>query len=190
MSDGAPDTGDLLVFGGHGTRYLGTGASRCKISAPDRDRVGGHGAWPLAAARRTASKDLDLAALWHFINGHGVHEKTLAELKSGFADDQIPTRDLQANTAWQKLNLLAHNINVGLQVDTLPRPRRRTHKRTTSFVISSIRTVRFEWLNRAARPLAPAAAECFASPRISPSRLRSRRSSTPSIGPPRMSLQG
>ena len=101
------------------------------------------------------NKDLGLLALWHFINGHGVHEKTLAELKSGFAYDQIPTRDWQANTAWQKLNLLAHNINVGFQVDLLQRPRARTAKRTASFAVSSIRTVRFEWLNRAARLLAP-----------------------------------
>jgi hypothetical protein len=104
------------------------------------------------------NKDLGLLALWHFMNGHGVHEKTLAELKSGFAYDQIPTRDWQANTAWQKLNLLAHNINVGFQVDLLQRPRPRTAKRTASFAISSIRTVRFEWLNRAARLIAPAGA--------------------------------
>jgi hypothetical protein len=45
------------------------------------------------------------------MNGHGVHEKTLAELKSGFAYDQIPTPDWQANTAWQKLNL---NVPLGL----------------------------------------------------------------------------
>lgn len=102
------------------------------------------------------NNDLDLAALWHFMNGHGVHEKTLAELKSGFAYDQIPTRDLRANTAWQKLNLLAHNINVGLQVEALPRPKRRSRKRTASFLIRSIRTVRFDWLNRAARLVAPA----------------------------------
>lgn len=102
------------------------------------------------------NKDLDLAPLWHFMNGHGVHEKTLAELKSGFAYDQIPTRDLRANTAWQKLNLIAHNINVGFQVEALTRKRSRTHKRTAAFAISGIRTVRFEWLNRAARLVAPA----------------------------------
>ncbi len=105
------------------------------------------------------NKDLGLLALWHFMNGHGVHEKTLAELKSGFAYDQIPTRDWQANTAWQKLNLLAHNINVAFQVDLLRRPRQRTAKRTASFAISSIRTVRFEWLNRAARLVRPAGAQ-------------------------------
>lgn len=105
------------------------------------------------------NKDLGLLALWHFMNGHGVHEKTLAELKSGFAYDQIPTRDWQANTAWQKLNLLAHNINVGFQVDLLQRPRARTAKRTASFTVSSIRTVRFEWLNRAARLVAPAGSQ-------------------------------
>ena len=105
------------------------------------------------------NKDLGLRALWHFMNGHGVHEKTLAELKSGFAYDQIPTRDWQANTAWQKLNLLAHNINVGFQVDLLQKPRARTAKRTASFAVSSIRTVRFEWLNRAARLVAPAGSQ-------------------------------
>jgi hypothetical protein len=105
------------------------------------------------------NKDLGLLALWHFMNGHGVHEKTLAELKSGFAYDQIPTRDWQANTAWQKLNLLAHNINVGFQVEVLQRPRQRTAKRTASFAISSIRTVRFEWLNRAARLVTPRGAQ-------------------------------
>ena len=62
-------------------------------------------------------------------------------------------------TAWQKLNLLAHNINVGFQVDILQRPRARTAKRTASFAVSSIRTVRFEWLNRAARLVAPAGAQ-------------------------------
>jgi hypothetical protein len=102
------------------------------------------------------NKDLDLAALWHFINGHGVHEKTLAELKSGFAYDQIPTRDERANNAWQKLNLIAHNTHVSFQVETLPRARPRTLKRTASFIVSSIRTARFEWLNRAARLVAPA----------------------------------
>ena len=112
------------------------------------------GYWEYAVV--ATNKDLGLLALWHFMNGHGVHEKTLAELKSGFAYDQIPTRDWQANTAWQKLNLLAHNINVGFQVGVLRRSRSRTAKRTASFVVSSIRTVRFEWLNRAARLVAPA----------------------------------
>jgi hypothetical protein len=31
---------------------------------------------------------------WHFINGHGVQEKTTAELKSGLAYGDIPTADL------------------------------------------------------------------------------------------------
>jgi len=102
------------------------------------------------------NKDLNLASLWHFMNGHGVHEKTLAELKSGFAYDQIPTRDFHANTAWQKLNLIAHNLNVGFQVEALTTKRPSTLKRTAAFAIKGIRTIRFEWLNRAARLVAPA----------------------------------
>ena len=48
------------------------------------------------------NKDLGLLALWHFMNGHGVHEKTLAELKSGFTYDQIPTRDWHARAVAMK----------------------------------------------------------------------------------------
>jgi hypothetical protein len=40
------------------------------------------------------NKDPGLLALWHFMNGHGVHEETLADLKSGFAYGQIPTARL------------------------------------------------------------------------------------------------
>jgi hypothetical protein len=78
------------------------------------------------------NKALGLSALWHFMNGHGVHEKTLAELKSGFAYDPDPD-PLGANTAWQKLNLLAHNINVGFHVEALRPPKAKTQKRTASY---------------------------------------------------------
>jgi hypothetical protein len=38
--------------------------------------------------RRDHNKDLGLLALWRFIYRHGVHERTLAELRSGLAYDQ------------------------------------------------------------------------------------------------------
>ncbi len=56
------------------------------------------------------NKSLGATALWHFHNGRGVQEKTIGELKSGLAFATIPTDRYSANTAWQKLNLLTHNI--------------------------------------------------------------------------------
>jgi hypothetical protein len=101
------------------------------------------------------NKDLGLRALWDFANGRGAQEKVLAELKSGLAYDCIPTCRYSANTAWQKLNILAHNLNVSFQLATIARPKPRSLKRTANFLIRSIRTLRFEWLNKAARLLRP-----------------------------------
>ena len=101
------------------------------------------------------NKSLGLAALWHFQAGRGVQEKTIAELKSGYAFGTIPTQSYRANTAWQKLNVLTHNLVTTLQLSTQPLERRRTHKRTNLFSLSSIGSVRFEWLNRAARLVYP-----------------------------------
>ncbi len=101
------------------------------------------------------NKDLGLRALWHFQNGRSVQEKTIAELKSGFAFDCIPTNKYSANTAWQKLNILAHNIMVTMQLATGVETRPRTLRRTAHFVFRSIRTLRLQWLNKAARILRP-----------------------------------
>jgi hypothetical protein len=102
------------------------------------------------------NKTLALRALWHFANGRGAQEKIIAELKSGFAFDCIPTLRYAANTAWQKLNVLAHNLAVSFQLDTTPVPKSSTLKRTAAYVVRSIRTLRFEWLNKAARWIRPA----------------------------------
>ena len=101
------------------------------------------------------NKTLGLAALWHFQAGRGVQEKTIAELKSGYAFDSIPTQNYRANTVWQKLNILTHNLVTTLQLGCRPMARPLTHKRTGLFRLSSIATIRFEWLNCAARLVAP-----------------------------------
>jgi len=102
------------------------------------------------------NKTLDLRALWHFQNGRGVQEKTIGELKSGLAFGSIPSQSYCANTAWQKLNVLAHNLATSFQILTATVSKPRTLKRTALFLIRSINTLRFEWLNRAARLLRPA----------------------------------
>ncbi len=93
------------------------------------------------------------ADLWYFMAGHGVQEKTFAELKDGFAFDSVPTNHYGANSAWQILSVLAHNLHRGLQaVVGVPR-RSRTRKASYRFRFTAIRTTRFEWLNVAGRLL-------------------------------------
>jgi hypothetical protein len=90
--------------------------------------------------------------------GRGVQEKTLAELKSGYAFASIPTLTYSANAAWQKLNILAHNIMTSFQITTTATEKPRTAKRTGLFLLRTIATLRFEWLNTAARLLRPSGA--------------------------------
>lgn len=107
------------------------------------------GYWEHSAV--ATNREVGLPALWSFMNGHGVQEKTTAELKSGLAYADIPTPDLFANTAWQKLNILAHNIHTSFQIEVLPEFKTATRKRTTAFFVRSIRTLRYELIALAGR---------------------------------------
>ena len=102
-----------------------------------------------------SNKSLGLSALWKFMNGRGAQEKTIAELKSGFAYDSVVTNNETANAAWQKMAVLAHNISISLQLSCAAPEKLRSAKRTTAFLIKAIATIRFEWLNRAARIIRP-----------------------------------
>lgn len=102
-----------------------------------------------------SNKTLGLRALWHFQNGHSAEERTIGELKGGYAFASIPSSTYRANTAWQKLNVLAHNLITTFQLQTTAVERPRSLKRTASYLLRSICTLRFEWLNRAARLLRP-----------------------------------
>lgn len=90
-------------------------------------------------------------ALWHFMAGRGAQEKTLAELKGEFALDTVPTNHYGANSAWQQLSILAYNVSRGFQLATLATPKRRSRKRTFSFQLRSMRTLRFLLIARAGR---------------------------------------
>jgi DDE family transposase len=94
---------------------------------------------------------LSLAALYAFVCGRGAQEKTLGELKGEFALDVVPTRDYGANSAWQQLSVLAHNVARSFQLDTIATPKPRSRKRTYSYVLRSIRTLRFLLITRAGR---------------------------------------
>ena len=94
---------------------------------------------------------LDLPALYAFICGRGAQEKTLAELKGEFALDVVPTAHYGANSAWQQLSVLAHNLARSFQLDTLATPKPRSRKRTYAYLIRSMRTLRFLLIVRAGR---------------------------------------
>lgn len=91
-------------------------------------------------------------ALWYFAAGRGAQEKTIAELKGEFALDAVPTNHYGANSAWQQLCVLAHNLMRSFQLHlNLATPKPQSRKRTYSYRIASIKTLRFLLINRAAR---------------------------------------
>jgi hypothetical protein len=99
----------------------------------------------------TTNKALTPAALWAFMAGRGAQEKTLAELKGEFALDVVPTNHYGANSAWQQLSVLAHNLLRGFQLATLATPKPRSRKRTYAYALRSMRTLRFLLIARAGR---------------------------------------
>jgi len=92
-----------------------------------------------------------LAALWAFACGRGAQEKTFAELKGEFALDVVPTKHYAANSAWQQLSILAHNLVRSFQQETLAEPKPRSRKRTYTYLFRSMRTLRFLLIARAGR---------------------------------------
>ncbi len=99
----------------------------------------------------TTNKVLTPAALWAFMAGRGAQEKSLAELKGEFALDVVPTNHYGANSAWQQLSVLAHNLLRSFQLQTLATPKPRSRKRTYSYALRSMRTLRFLLIARAGR---------------------------------------
>ncbi len=109
---------------------------------------------PLAAGTRLGVFEI-LAPLGKGgMAGRGAQEKTLAELKDGFAFDSVPTNHYAANSAWQQLTVLAMNLLRRFQIETAAPARPRTRKRTFLYVLESIKTARFKWLNIAGRIVA------------------------------------
>jgi hypothetical protein len=99
--------------------------------------------------------DLSGPKLWHFMCGRGAHEKVIGDLKSGLAFGTIPTRHYGANSAWQQLVALAHNLITNFQIETGAPPRRRSAKHTALHVLKSMHTLRFELFHRAGRLVRP-----------------------------------
>src|SRR5262245_22501146 len=94
---------------------------------------------------------LGLPALFAFVCGRGAQEKTIAELKGEFALDVVPTNHYGANSAWQQLSVLAHNLIRSFQLYTVAEPTRLARKRTYAFLFLGMRPLRFLVIARAGR---------------------------------------
>ena len=109
------------------------------------DPTDGH--WEYSAV--VTNHRFGLTGLWQFMGGRGAHEKVLAELKSGYAFDTVPARSYAANSTWQIIAVLAHNLMTSFQLGTDARTRHPGLKRTALFVLKSIHTLRYELIVRA-----------------------------------------
>jgi hypothetical protein len=103
----------------------------------------------------TSNLGFTVAHLWHFMAGRGNHEKTIAQLKGGLAFHTVPTMAYAANSAWQQLVVLTHNLLINFQLDAGAARRRRSRKRTTLSVLQTIQTLRFVLFHRAAALVRP-----------------------------------
>ena len=97
------------------------------------------------------NKSLTVQRLWYCAAGRGGQEKTFAELRSQFALDVGPTKSYAANSAWQQLNVLAHNLCRSFQLDTIAETKGISRKRTCTHLLHTIRTIRFRIINKAGR---------------------------------------
>src|SRR5262249_47888345 len=71
-------------------------------------------------------------ALWDFMAGRGAQEKTYGELKAEWALDVVPTHHYGANSAWQQICVLGHNLLRNFQLQTVATQKPRSRKRTFS----------------------------------------------------------
>ena len=97
-----------------------------------------------------------VATIWHFMAGRGAHEKTLGELKQNCAFGSVVTNDWDANSTWQLLSALTHNLVRDFQLKAgLAASRQNSRKRTYRYGFRSMRTLRFLLIHlpgRIARP--------------------------------------
>jgi hypothetical protein len=113
------------------------------------------------------NKPVSERAVWAFMAGRGGHEKTLAEVKQHLAFGTVATNDWDANSTWQLLSAITHNLVRQFQIETGAKQRPNGRKRTYRFRLPSVRTLRFELIHlpaRIARPQGKNALRIAAAP--------------------------
>ncbi|MGB7946429.1 MAG: IS1380 family transposase [Candidatus Binatia bacterium] len=103
----------------------------------------------------TTNLELGAPALWDFMAGRGAQEKTFAELKGQWALDAVPTRHYAANSAWQQIAVLGHNLLRNFQLHTVATEKPRSRKRTCGYLLHSLKTIRFKLIHQPARLVKP-----------------------------------
>ncbi len=103
----------------------------------------------------TTNRDIRPAFLWQFMAGRGAQEKTIAELKGEWAFDTIPTNHYAANSAWQQISTLGHNLIRSFQIETMAGEKRFSIKRTYHRALHSLKTIRFKLIHQPARVVRP-----------------------------------
>ena len=103
----------------------------------------------------TSNLGFTLPNLWWFACGRGNHERTIAQLKTGLAFHTVPTMAYAANSAWQHLVVLTHNLVTNFQLETGAVRRAPTRKRTALPLLETIQTLRFTVFQRAAQLIRP-----------------------------------
>lgn len=103
----------------------------------------------------TTNLEIKAPALWDFMAGRGAQEKTFAELKGQWALDVVPTRHYSANSAWQQIAILGHNLLRNFQLQTVATEKPRSRKRTCAYLLHSLKTIRFKLIHQPARLVKP-----------------------------------
>jgi hypothetical protein len=103
----------------------------------------------------TTNLELQGPALWDFMAGRGAQEKTFGELKGQWALDTVPTRHYGANSAWQQIAALGHNILINFQLQTVAAKKPRSRKRTRAYLLHTLKTIRFKLIHQPARLVNP-----------------------------------
>ena len=103
----------------------------------------------------TSNLGFNVANLWYFMAGRGNHERTIGQLKTGLAFHTVPTMAYAANSAWQQLVVLTHNLLTNFQIEIGAPRRRRSRKHTTLPLLQTVQTLRFVLFHRAAALVHP-----------------------------------
>ena len=103
----------------------------------------------------TTNLEIKAPALWDFMAGRGAQEKTFAELKGQWALEVVPTRHYSANSAWQQIAILGHNLLRSFQLQTVATKKQRSRKRTCAYLLHSLKTIRFKLIHQPARLVKP-----------------------------------
>jgi predicted metal-dependent phosphoesterase TrpH len=84
--------------------------------------------FPSTASHKSLKNLIKAPALWDFMAGRGGQEKTFAELKGQWALDVVPPRHYSANSAWQQIAILGHDLLRNFQLQTVATKKQRSRK--------------------------------------------------------------